>query len=482
MKRIAFFLSLTLWITFNLSGQQIINNDFEVIDTQSPTLAKSWSYSLKNSSIQIDSTAYHSGRYSMRIISNDPNNWRFLQNISINLNEFGKYRLSAWIKTDSVKNGSAGIWVRAFNKNKKSLKLDMGNQNLKGTNDWKKYSIDFYLDPSISNINIGGNLTGSGNIWIDDMKLEHIEDYLSSSEIAINYVRDVFQLIQQHSIRKDSINLSDLQAFCIANLKGAITTSDCYPMISYLLYKLGDNHSFLMPPVVSENYARNSVLHQAEGNILSNSIAYIEVPSVSSMNSISLVDFASNLQNLIRKLDMSAPSGWIIDLRNNGGGNCWPMIAGIGPLLGEGIAGYLIDSNNKKYALSYKNGASLSDDTIIVVIKNQAYQIKKVTPIAILIGPKTASSAEILAICFIGKSNSKFFGEPSYGVTTGNADFKLKDGATLFLTTVIDADRNLKMYGDKLYPDYQISFSDKSYDDKDDPVILAAINWIKKSN
>jgi len=481
MKKTALLLIMTLWISFSLDGQQIVNQNFEVIDTLSATLAKSWSLPLKNASVKIDSTAFHSGRYSMRIISNKPNNWGFLQNIPINLSEFGRYRLSAWIKTDSVKNGSAGILVRALNKNKKSFIVDMQNQNLQGTNDWKKYSIDFYLDPSISNINLGGYLKGSGNIWIDEMNLEHIVDDLSSSDTAINYVRDVFQIIQKNSIRKDSINLSELQAFCLANLKGALNTSDTYPMISFLLYKIGDNHSFLMPPVLSQKYAQNSVLNQAEGHILSNGIAYITVPSVLSMDSTALVDFASNLQNLIRKLDISVPSGWIVDLRKNGGGNCWPMIAGIGPLLGEGIAGYLIEANNKTHTFSYKNGASLLDDTIQVIVKNKPYQITKTTPIAVLIGPKTGSSGEILAICFIGKSNSKFFGEPSAGLTTGNSDFKLKDGATLFLTTVIDADRNFKKYGDKIYPDYQISFSDKSYDENDDPVIISAINWIKSN-
>jgi len=31
--------------------------------------------------------------------------------------------------------------------------------------------------------------------------------------------------------------------------------------------------------------------------------------------------------------------GWIVDLRGNGGGNMWPMLAGVGPVLGEGVVG-----------------------------------------------------------------------------------------------------------------------------------------------
>ena len=33
----------------------------------------------------------------------------------------------------------------------------------------------------------------------------------------------------------------------------------------------------------------------------------------------------------------------MIDLRPNTGDNCWPMLAGIGPLLGEGVCGYFTD-------------------------------------------------------------------------------------------------------------------------------------------
>ena len=58
----------------------------------------------------------------------------------------------------------------------------------------------------------------------------------------------------------------------------------------------------------------------------------------------------------------SGPSGrptvpdllrWIVDLRGNYGGNIWPMIAGVGPVLGEGIIGWIV-YNDSEYEREYQ--------------------------------------------------------------------------------------------------------------------------------
>src|SRR5690348_5042975 len=52
-------------------------------------------------------------------------------------------------------------------------------------------------------------------------------------------------------------------------------------------------------------------------------------------NESQFVRFETNLQRIIGDLDRYHPDGWVVDLRGNVGGNMWPMLAGIGPLLGE---------------------------------------------------------------------------------------------------------------------------------------------------
>lgn len=71
--------------------------------------------------------------------------------------------------------------------------------------------------------------------------------------------------------------------------------------------------------------------------------------------------FATDLQRVIASLEASKPCGWVIDLRANGGGNMWPMLAGIGPLVGAGRLGSFKDPDGRGGSWSYENGEAKSD-------------------------------------------------------------------------------------------------------------------------
>ena len=71
----------------------------------------------------------------------------------------------------------------------------------------------------------------------------------------------------------------------------------------------------------------------------------------------------------------------------------------------------------------------------------------------ILIGSKTGSSGEAIALIFKKLPNISLFGEDSYGLTTGNSVYNMSDGAKLALTTTIFADRTKEKYGNKIKPD-----------------------------
>jgi len=51
------------------------------------------------------------------------------------------------------------------------------------------------------------------------------------------------------------------------------------------------------------------------------------------------IALADSLHTSIRTLGEAGAWDWIVDLCGNGGGNMWPMLAGIGPLLGDSIVG-----------------------------------------------------------------------------------------------------------------------------------------------
>lgn len=81
-------------------------------------------------------------------------------------------RLSGRIKYESVK-GFVGLLMRIDGSSKtKSLAFEsMQGLKIKGTNDWKEYSIQIPYPNGAENIYVGGILGGKGTAWFDDFKI-----------------------------------------------------------------------------------------------------------------------------------------------------------------------------------------------------------------------------------------------------------------------------------------------------------------------
>jgi|SRR6218665_244037 len=77
--------------------------------------------------------------------------------------------LSGYIKTDSVTDGYAGLWMRID----PSIAFDnMFNRGVTGTTGWTKYEITLDMNSAkATQIVFGGILTGKGRIWVDDLAI-----------------------------------------------------------------------------------------------------------------------------------------------------------------------------------------------------------------------------------------------------------------------------------------------------------------------
>jgi hypothetical protein len=105
-----------------------------------------------------------------------------------------------------------------------------------------------------------------------------------------------------------------------------------------------------------------------------------------------------------------------------------------------------------------------------------------VAPVAVLVDSSTASSAEAITIAFHGRPASRSFGSRTAGKSTAVQPFKLDDGAELYVTTAIDADRSGKAYPDGFTPDQVVSFNGGSMpQESNDQALLAAQTWLVAS-
>jgi carboxyl-terminal processing protease len=304
---------------------------------------------------------------------------------------------------------------------------------------------------------------------------------------ANHLLEEAFTFMQKNYYRKNAIAWDTLLATAKKRLNSSGNCNDTYDIISGCFRELNETHSFIMPPAKAAVYNNDTASLQRKpsirelvgdikGELLDNGIAYLTVPWVSTTDSAICTVVADSLQQLISALDGKETNGWIIDLRKNTGGNCWPMLAGIGPLLGDGVCGYFV-SAREKIPISYKDGAASQGKYVRCRVSNNGYKMKDgKKSIIVLTGSRTVSSGEIVALAFKGKEQVYLYGEPTAGYTTANATYTLSDNSMLVLTVCMEADRNGKICEGKILPDETISTRNRP--DDADAAKSAAIMWL----
>ena len=330
-------------------------------------------------------------------------------------------------------------------------------------------------------------------------------DTTKSDPIA--YLNRALDEMQARALRRGTVDWPHLRAKALARAAHAETTVDTYDAIRFALASLGDHHSSLHPTPALESLElqrkaqRPSVQepepqqpprspfigrYEPEGRLetfKAKTFALVVVTKCFPENDRQFVAYETKLQKIVADLDRSHPAGWVVDLRGNVGGNMWPMLAGIGPLLGEGDD--LGESfNTDGHSVSrYRDGVSAEVEDNGKVnsyprVEGAPYKVADTPNVAVLIDGGTGSSGEAIAIAFRGRLHTRFFGEHTEGVSTVNETFALSDGASMWLTIGVQADRSGKQYLNGLAPDEEVRPGDKTIPDAGDPVLQAALKWL----
>ncbi|MCX7343450.1 MAG: S41 family peptidase [Proteobacteria bacterium] len=301
----------------------------------------------------------------------------------------------------------------------------------------------------------------------------------SFSKEAEIYLREVLNIIKSNSLRSKNVDWKKVESEAFQLAAHAQKTSDTYPAINFILAQLKDGHSYLEEPLTKEKTVEKKkevqfLFDRTKGEMLPNKIGYILLPTFTGQE-LETLKYAAHVNTLIKSLAQHNPCGWIIDLRQNTGGNMWPMLAGIGPLVGEGTLGFFVDSEGKGLNWSYKNGDFIIGEAISLSLPHGALRtMPDCPPVAVLIGPDTTSSGEAVAISFKNRPHTRFFGQKTAGLSTANQDFPLKDGAVLVLTVAVFADRSQNIYENGVIPD-EVTFDEKGQEDNS---LKQALQWL----
>jgi len=212
------------------------------------------------------------------------------------------------------------------------------------------------------------------------------------------------------------------------------------------------------------------------GRRLDGDIGYLELPSVSS--GPKATTYAETVHQLLGEFDDGALRGFIVDLRRNTGGSMWPLLASMGPLLGNGKAGAFVSSmGGADWGYNEELGAAVSEGYELLKV-TEPFPVRDDLPVAVLTSPLTASFGEAIAVGFAGRAGTRRFGESTRGVTYSSTQVALADGAQLVLTVTVMADRTGQRYENALAPDETVATDWTRFGTADDPVLAAASRWL----
>lgn len=297
------------------------------------------------------------------------------------------------------------------------------------------------------------------------------EPYFKQTTVE-EYLNQMVDYMEQNHVNRKSIDWGALRLAVQQKGTAAANTDDTKESVLLALEMVNDQTSFLITRLGEPLTFSTPCTDTAAPEVtVPDGIGYIKIPSFGSTG-VSAAIFAEKMHGDINAQDKEDLKGWIVDLRGNTGGNMWPMLAGIGPILGNGTAGYFVDSDNVKNAIGYSDGAAHYDDKAVVAVSFPYTLVSPNSKVAVLVDHATTNAAEAVAIAFIGKTNTRSFGSQTCGRAGGNQTFTLSDNSVLYLTVAFLADRTEAEQRGQLTPDELVN----------DPAMIfnKAVEWINE--
>jgi hypothetical protein len=173
------YLTLCLLCCSLLSCAQkpVYNVDAEEVDSLMK-IPKGWTFAFNEDQkkayvTDLDHDVKYSGKYSISVRNiNTQANFYAIDYPIFKTFEGREILLKGYIKTENVKSGYAGLWMRIDGEQPTIAFDNMEDRGVKGDTDWKQYSIRLAYDASTAkSIHIGALLVGDGKAWFDKLEL-----------------------------------------------------------------------------------------------------------------------------------------------------------------------------------------------------------------------------------------------------------------------------------------------------------------------
>lgn len=313
-------------------------------------------------------------------------------------------------------------------------------------------------------------------------------------------VSEAIASIRRIAMNRDKLDWPTIEARAQEQAKTARDEADLLPVYGFILGQLDDhNHSRLLPPppvraayvarygtkpIPNEIPPRALRADATEGRPVGGSDLALPTGKVARLVNLPGMNgpdadgaYAGAVYTNLTKAP--AACGYIVDLREDTGGNMFPMVAGLSPLLGDGYRMVVpTDTGNAPVVLEHGAATGYEKEggpgqVLAKVPGWQDHPLMAQAPVAILTSAATASSGEDVAVQFRGRPNTRSFGATTAGQATANIPVEHSGGVVFFVTSGLFADRDGQSYPDGLRPDQPVIASPGA-----DSVVAAARRWL----
>ncbi|MFG0242397.1 MAG: S41 family peptidase [Phycisphaerales bacterium JB054] len=346
---------------------------------------------------------------------------------------------------------------------------------------WHSREMSIAVPPSAHTVLVGVGLVGAGRADFDEVEaaLHDPADLPPLTAVAAEFLDHALDRMQAAALHRAVLDWEHIRASAHHLARGGAVPADTHAAIGYALAQLQDGHSSFIPASARQDSNRFSPWSGVpSGRSLPSGVRVIEVPALTSGTPEENLEYATHLRTLLESA--AAAPGLVIDLRNNTGGNMWPMLAGVAPLLGQRTVGAFVQPEGPRTPwFVTASEAGYADVASITLPASSPDPSLASLPVAVLIGRRTASAGEAVLCAFLGRDALRTFGQPTAGQSTANASIELDDGSLLLLTTGVYADRTGTLYGDSIHPDQVVESAESA---EPDAALAAAEAWLLGRN
>jgi carboxyl-terminal processing protease len=190
---------------------------------------------------------------------------------------------------------------------------------------------------------------------------------------------------------------------------------------------------------------------------------------------------ATSVQFSLRSIETSGACGYILDFRRVRS-NLMPTISGLGPVLTQTNATLfkVVHPDGSGHAIQYepRTGNSSWGSTIEGSLASRPWQPQRPkAPIAVLTGP--FNDEDVLPVAFVGRANTRFFGEPRAFPPFDYHRLDFSDGAYIAFPAGMVLDRLGHRYDVPLEINEVVPTDWAVFGTKNDAVIQAAQAWLE---